>query len=440
MNIKATKASSLIPLYRMLIISTLVALVAILAYFVLPERKLRILPDLAKESHIFFDGQNGGQTMAGWVDRGRYHFFCRAGSESISTPYCGLSINFHSPDTKGYVGYEYMEMKIQYQGNNERLRLKMHNFKPSAPGDTRESLQGLEVSFLATDTRELLKINNYGALASNFATETRSKKPSGENFNTIDIGIDLVPPIITGDHQIQLDYIDIYGKMFPADSWYLGVAILWLTSNLIFITRHMMMQEKRIRNDSQRLTTLAHYSDDLQQESQRYKLLSSTDPLTGALNRNGFATEMSQRAPKGKLPLNTMLMIIDLDHFKRVNDTHGHDAGDAVLRETAQIIHKNTRATDRFIRWGGEEFLLFCENTNEQQALLIAEKIRAAIEAMSIRYHDEHIIVTVSIGLGVAASQEDFDNLFQRTDNALYRAKNLGRNCIVLSDAEDKDK
>lgn len=429
MQIK-TALSSLVPLYRMLIGSTLLALVAILAYFILPERKLRILPDLAQESHLFFDGEQGGKMTAEWVDRGRFDFVCRAPADNIPVPYCGLSINFR--EDVDYSRYQHMELKIHYKGSNERLRLKMHSFKPAGADDSRETLQGLEVSFLALETRELMMVNNYGwGILAN-------RSQAGSTHGAVAISIDLVPPIVTGEHQIQLDYIDIQGELLPAESWYLGVAILWLMSNLLFITRHLMLQEKRIRNDSQRLVTLAHYSDDLQQESQRYKLLSSTDSLTGALNRNGFATEMSQRAPTGKMPLNTMLMIIDLDHFKKVNDNYGHDAGDSVLREAAQVINKNIRATDRFIRWGGEEFLLFCENTNEQQALLIAEKIRAAVEAMSIRYHDELIPVTVSIGIGVAIAHEDFDILFQRTDSALYRAKNLGRNCIVLSDAEDK--
>jgi diguanylate cyclase (GGDEF)-like protein len=431
MQIK-TAQSSLILLYRMLIISTLLALIAILTYFILPERKLRMLPDLAEESHLFFDAEQGGKTMAEWVDRGRFDFVCRATADGIAAPYCGLSINFR--EDVDYSHYQHMELKIHYKGSNERLRLKMHSFKPSDAEDSRETLQGLDVSFLALETRELMTVNNYGwGILAGRLQGIRSTRDSA-----VTISIDLVPPIVAGEHHIQLDYIEISGKLLAAESWYLGVAILWLMSNLLFITRHLMLQEKRIRNDSHRLVTLAHYSDDLQQESQRYKLLSSTDSLTGALNRNGFATEMSQRAPTGRMPLNTMLMIIDLDHFKKVNDNYGHDAGDAVLREAAQAINKNIRATDRFIRWGGEEFLLFCENTNEQQALLIAEKIRASVEAMSIRYHDELIPVTVSIGIGVAIAHEDFDILFQRTDSALYRAKNLGRNCIVLSDAEDK--
>lgn len=428
-----TTKSSLILLYRALFLSTVLALVAILTYFALPERKVRILPGFGHESHLFFDGQKGGLTMAQWVNQQAFHFTCTATAPTSApvteTPYCGLSVNFHKFENGiDYSNYQHVELKVRYQGDNHSLRLKMHNFKPAhTHGDTQEILQGLEVSILASDVNKLLVIDNRGW--GNFS-----------HGSTVDIGIDLVPPIAPGAHELQLEHIEIHGKLFKAESWYLGVTLLWLLSNLFFITRHLMQQEKRIRNDSQRLSTLALYSNDLQQESQHYKLLSNTDPLTGALNRNGFATDMGQRSPIGKMESNTTLMIIDIDHFKRINDSYGHDAGDFVLRETAKIIHKNTRATDRFVRWGGEEFVLYCENTNPQQALLIAEKIRFSIESANILYNSIAIPITVSLGIGVAVAREDFDHLFRRSDQALYKAKNMGRNCIVLSDTNHEEK
>ncbi len=438
-----TTQSSLIPLYRLIIISTLLALLAILAYFILPEKTVRILPNMNSQSHLFFDAQNGGKTLAEWTNQEKFSFACTAGDNTVGLPYCGMSINFHqAASSLDYSQYQRMEIKINYQGSNERLRLKIHSFHPALTNEKfRETLRGVEVSFLATETSEPIAIGNHGwgAAGDSLLAQKKTLDNSQSNTldattNTVDIGIDLVPPIAAGEHRIQLEYIDVYDELLPADSWYLGVAIIWLSSNLLFIARHLLAQEKRILNDSQKLTTLVHYSSDLQQKSEHYKMLSSTDPLTGALNRNGFAAEMSQRSPNGKMLQNTTLMIIDLDNFKRINDSRGHDTGDIVLRETAQVIHKNTRTTDRFIRWGGEEFILFCENTSVQQALLIAEKIRAAIEAMTINHHEDTISVTVSIGLGVASAQENFDDLFHRTDQALYKAKHLGRNCVVLSE------
>ena len=430
--ITASKHSPLISLYRSLMISTLVAVVAVLGYFVLPESKERILPTMIEKSHLFFDAESGGKTTANWIDERRLSFKCIAVKSDISVPYCGVSINLVKvTEEKDDSKYKRMELKINYKGDNKVLRLRMHNFNAATPQNNyRESLKGLDVSFMKEETFTPLIIHNYGWID--------SENTNGTHNNVIDVGLDLVPPITEGEHEITIEYADIYGELLPAAHWYLGVALTWLISNLLFIARHLRVQDKRIRNDSRRLSSLTHFSNDLQQESEHYKMLSNVDALTGALNRNGFAVEINKLTQNGKMIHNNSMMVIDLDHFKRINDNFGHDAGDVVLRKTAHVIKKNTRATDLFVRWGGEEFLLLCVDINSQHALLIAEKIRSAIETMKINYQEREIPVTVSIGVGVIKHEESVDDLFQRADQALYNAKQLGRNCVVLSEPDSK--
>lgn len=435
----AAQHSSLIPLYRLLVTSTLLALAAVFAYAILPEQVTPVLPDRGTETHLFFDQQNGGTTRAEWVDKERYSFKCIAAATSIATPYCGINIHFgQAYSNKDFLHYKRMEMKIHYRGDTQRLRLKMYSFRPAQLNEKyRETMTGQEFSILSSETDHLITIDNYGLGRNARAISAAATTPpenAGTAYNTFDISMDLVPPIAMGEQFIQLESITIYNALLPADTWYLGVAVLWLVSNLLFIVRHLILQERRIRNDTQRLTSLAHYSEDLIQESQHYKMLSHTDALTNTLNRHGFATEMSLRSPTGKIAPNTALMIIDLDHFKNINDSWGHDTGDVVLCETAQTIRKMTRNDDRLVRWGGEEFLLYCDSSNTQQSLLIAEKIRAAIATQPMQFNGNSIRVTVSIGVGVTTTEEDFDYLFKRSDQALYKAKSLGRNCVVLSD------
>jgi diguanylate cyclase (GGDEF)-like protein len=433
----AAQHSSLIPLYRLLFTSTLLALAAVFAYAILPEQATPVLPDPGTETHLFFDQQNGGTTRAEWVDKARYSFKCIAAATSIATPYCGMNIHFgQAHSNKDFLHYQRMELKIHYRGDTQRLRLKMYSFRPAQLNEKyRETMTGQEFSILSSETHNLITINNYGVDINPRSVANAAQGTASTAYNTFDISMDLVPPIAPGEQFIQLESITIYNALLPADTWYLAVAVLWLASNLLFIVRHLILQERRIRNDTQRLTSLAHYSEDLIQESEHYKMLSHTDALTHALNRHGFATEMSVRSPTGKVAPNTTLLIIDLDHFKNINDSWGHDTGDVVLCETAQTIRKMTRTDDRLVRWGGEEFLLYCDNSNTQQALLIAEKIRAAIAAQPMQFNGNSIRVTVSIGVGVTTKEEDFDYLFKRSDQALYKAKSLGRNCIVLSDA-----
>lgn len=169
----------------------------------------------------------------------------------------------------------------------------------------------------------------------------------------------------------------------------------------------------------------------LQQEIAR---IASTDKLTGVYNRYKFEELFSlevERARRFDLPLS--LLLIDIDHFKRINDTYGHDVGDMALIYLANIVRENIRKIDIFARWGGEEFLLLCPGTDLQRVRVLAEKIRKAVEDATF-LDVGHL--TVSMGISSCGGDDTFEQLFKRADRALYRAKENGRNCIESSEME----
>jgi len=121
------------------------------------------------------------------------------------------------------------------------------------------------------------------------------------------------------------------------------------------------------------------------------------------------------------------LVLIDIDHFKTVNDTYGHQAGDRVLAGLAELVRQHVRGQDLLGRWGGEEFLLVCRDTGQTQALAIAEKLRALVAG-----HDFHgLRITASFGVAAMDTERPLDQLFAAADAALYRAKSEGRNRVV---------
>ena len=157
---------------------------------------------------------------------------------------------------------------------------------------------------------------------------------------------------------------------------------------------------------------------------------SRVDSLTGALNRDGLANErelLAMRHPEG---LRLSVLAIDIDHFKRINDEHGHAAGDAYLSAFAATLRERLRGADLLARWGGEEFIVVLVGAPLDAALRVAETLRGAIEALVVSFEGRMIRTTTSIGLAEGRSDEAFDPLVAHADAALYAAKREGRNRV----------
>jgi diguanylate cyclase (GGDEF)-like protein len=159
------------------------------------------------------------------------------------------------------------------------------------------------------------------------------------------------------------------------------------------------------------------------------------DPLTGLFNRQALAARAGEILKQGSTSAAPLAVLIgDLDHFKRVNDRHGHHVGDAVLREVASVLRVNVRTLDYICRYGGEEFVILLPRTDEARALAAAERVRRVIAAA----HPAELELTMSIGVSVAGRQRiEFDDLLIAADRALYRAKVEGRNRVCLGRAYD---
>lgn len=175
----------------------------------------------------------------------------------------------------------------------------------------------------------------------------------------------------------------------------------------------------------------AHYWK-LRSRSRVYHTLSTIDPLTGVYNRlalQEFAVELFSSVQHDSL----CVLFIDVDNFKRINDRRGHDSGDRILQEVAQIFQGCVRQSDKLARWGGEEFVLLSSGVDRKGGISLAEKIRNRIADHVFDKSNSPLKVTVSIGVAVANPGECFEEACKRADQALYTAKNHGRNCVVLA-------
>lgn len=167
---------------------------------------------------------------------------------------------------------------------------------------------------------------------------------------------------------------------------------------------------------------------------ERTRILATTDSLTGVWNRRRSEEILEKRVERMKnygTPFS--LLLADIDHFKRVNDTYGHQVGDRVLVDVTRIIRGNIRSSDSLGRWGGEEFLIILPKLNLTQALEAAERLRSAVMEYETDYLPEGERITVSIGVVEGSSSTDMEELLKGVDELLYRAKSRGRNRVEFS-------
>ncbi|UDI93030.1 MULTISPECIES: GGDEF domain-containing protein [Pseudomonas] len=204
--------------------------------------------------------------------------------------------------------------------------------------------------------------------------------------------------------------------------------------------QHQKQRDAREQEVAGRLKSLAERVAHMEQEAlgyrehleeQRQKAL--IDPLTGLPNRAAWTERLEHEIAQWRQHGNTLsLAMLDLDHFKRINDNYGHLAGDKVLKIIATVLRKRLRGSDFIARFGGEEFVLLLPATTPAVGAKFLETLRAAIEACPFHFKGERVTITVSMGLASFRPGEHSDLVLKRADQALYRAKNAGRNRVEL--------
>ena len=211
----------------------------------------------------------------------------------------------------------------------------------------------------------------------------------------------------------------------PTEMWMRSLVIIVITIASLFVQYYMRKQHKF---EMLLLEQKAQLEGIVFERTSELQRLANFDTLTGIYNRRKFREILEgemERAKRYVQPLS--LAILDIDHFKKVNDCCGHSEGDKVLESFAEVLRKNLRQSDYYARWGGEEFIVLMSHTDLQTAEKVAEKLRILFGAINYG-NDENI--SASIGIASQQVNEEINSLIRRADEALYIAKNNGRNCV----------
>lgn len=192
---------------------------------------------------------------------------------------------------------------------------------------------------------------------------------------------------------------------------------------------------ERMRGEFDR--SLRKQTEDLLTLNRRLVTAATTDPLTGLLNRRAIESRMKELGDLARdEPMPMAVIMADVDHFKRVNDTYGHLVGDAVLAQVAEVFRGRCRASDAVGRWGGEEFVVLLSACTLEPAVVIAEDLRVQLERHPFHVAGGSFSVTTSFGVaaGEVGESDSLRMLLAEADRCLYQAKDAGRNCVIASE------
>ncbi|MDG2791370.1 diguanylate cyclase [Vibrio parahaemolyticus] len=418
---------------------SLVALYSVLG----DTRKLVITPE---QFNIYAtkDASEGGLSSADITyDAQSLVLNCELKKSSYAWPYCGISVYTDvAKPTHGIdlSNYHTIRLKLHYeeagdgQNPSHDLRLYLRNYNPEySKPDDEYTIKYNGMQFSPSNFSETIEIpiKNLQVmtwwLADN-KVDIEHSAPEFSNITRIDIATGSGAAL--GQHKIVIDKIEFEGAYLAQETLLFALLFSWMALGLAFSLHELRKNRAAYEKAKRRHRHLEKVNCTLRAQNYEFAELAHRDALTGAMNRHAVQTWLEQQARQVRWGHSTLsILYMDLDNFKKINDKFGHQMGDDILREFVMVVASSIAPDDRLVRWGGEEFVVFCPDTNIEQAVKKAEMIRKNV-ANHLWVHGE----ALTCSIGVAQMQnERVTETMARADEVLYLAKRNGRNRVEVN-------
>jgi diguanylate cyclase (GGDEF)-like protein len=422
-------------LEKLLFIFIVLTCIALYAENTFIKTRLILQPGSSHYVYLSDDRANGGASVAEWVDEKAYEWRCTL-RRQYQYPYCQFHVDLDNADLSKY---DTMTVTLEYSGagmEKESIRVSLRNYGPLDSKDLPESMlklnemeipvQYLKEPFIARMSD--FNVPDWWLRENNIPPQNIHAEYNDVGYMQIGTGTDSPP----GEYRMKLLAIEWEGNLIPPEKWYFGILVAWLTFMFGVLVYRLWHMKSEIDEHYSRAQDLQQLNRMLDIKSRYFEKMARTDVLTGISNRAGIGgilvDEIRSHMKSGQ-PLS--LIMLDIDHFKSINDNHGHDYGDTVLVKIAKTLVENLRARDTVARWGGEEFLLLCPHTPLEHGESLAEKLRLRIKELS-----KVSKAPISASFGVAMLRdESIDAFIKRVDEALYKAKQNGRDRVEVSES-----
>jgi len=338
------------------------------------------------------------------------------------------------PINKNFSKYSHLKINLFYQGDASFLRIYIRNHVPALSEYANDqSEKNMSVLIQAKDFEKgplTIELDEFSVDQWWVRDMKIPRALVAPQFDKVDaIGIDHVSK---GRHQVRIESIELLGEYVSQSGLLLILCSFWF----LFFTCEGIYRYYRMTLASNKseveLTRLNVETRKLEEEKLKLATKSMTDGLTGFSNRNGLNPIIESLYRKDEPFVDFGLLIIDIDHFKRINTEYGHSTGDLIIKELASHIKSSTREEDFIARWGGEEFLILCAHETVEKLTQFAEKLRQLIERQDF-CGAKNIRLTISVGLTTRKPGDSYESTFRRADIALYKAKR-DRNKVVFEE------
>jgi len=431
MSINKSPSHSIPPLEMALMTMAFLSVIVLMIPTKLLKTHLELNPPdypavLVNDHHI------QGKSEVGWLDKSAQRWECTL-KEGYDAPFCSLQISVVNAQDEGLdlSRFDTMTLWADYQGEGSHMRVYLRNRDPKyyvPENDMSTKYNMVEVSVRHLEEGLSIRMEDFNVAGWWLIAGDIPLADSQPRFDDVAIiEIQTGSMVRTGTHAFQIKKIVWTGNIVSRATLYQAVIILWIVFIFLILGYRLLRMRRELRLQRSYQQELLTINEALNLENRRYEDMAKTDALTGLRNRVGIRDLLHQSLIDWRdqgTPFSCI--IIDLDNFKRINDTYGHAAGDQVLIEAAQLMLNRVRRTDALARWGGEEFVLACPHTPLSDAMQVAENLRFELEK---NLNCNGTPITASFGVA-HMTQPSLAALFKKADTALYQAKKQGRNRV----------
>lgn len=431
-------------IHKAIFVLIMLTIIVVQVYRVKGDRRIATISPERYTFLVTNDQASGGlSTSTLELVDGEYVLDCELIESEYPWPYCGLSIHISDDPAVGLdlSKFHTFRINIDYtqQGRTDaRLRTYLRNFNPAystIDNEYTHKYNGMEFAPGVGNGVLEIPIDNLQVmtwwLADN-KIDVEHSAPEFSNVNKIEFATGSASTL--GNHHIVIKSIEFEGSYIEGENLFLLLLAIWLMIAVIFVITELHKSRRQIALSDKRHAHLKHVNQALRAQNFEFAELAHRDALTGAMNRHAIRDWLKVQSKHVRLGKEKLTMLyIDIDFFKAVNDKYGHQVGDDILREFCMVVSSVIDGKDRLVRWGGEEFIVFCPGSDIEQARKLGERIRSQVSQHFWVHGDA---MTCSIGIAELGKERVTETIV-RADEALYQAKHLGRNRVEVSvDAE----